>query len=94
MWESSQGHIVMESGKFDNKHDVAIIVNSRWRQRINGFECISERVIAASISVNRHQITLISAYMPHSGYPDHHHEKIYEAIRSVMHGQEHENHRR
>ena len=29
MWESSQGHIVMESGKFGNKHGVAIIVNRR-----------------------------------------------------------------
>ena len=84
IWESHQGHIIMESGKFENKHGVAIIVNSRWRQRINWFECISERVIAASISVNRHPISLISAYMPHSGYPDHQVEKTYGAFRRVI----------
>ena len=75
--------IWMESGKFVNKLGVAIIVNKRWRSKIN-CECVSERVIAASISVNRHPITLISAYMPHSGYPDHQVEKTYEAIRGVI----------
>ena len=29
VWESKQGYVVMESGKFGNKHGVAIIVNSR-----------------------------------------------------------------
>ena len=84
MWESSHGPIVMKSGKFDNKHGVAIIVNGRWRQGINWFECISERVIAASISVNKQPITLISVYMPHIGYPDHQVQKTCEAIRSVV----------
>ena len=84
VWESHQGHIVMESGKFVNKHGVAIIVNSTWRNKINWVECVSERVIAASISVNRHPITLISACMPHSGYPDHQVEKTYDAIRRVI----------
>ena len=66
VWESNQGHIV-ESGKFTNKHDVAIILHGRWRQKVNWVECVSERVIAASISVNKQPA---STYMPHSGYPD------------------------
>ena len=84
VWESEQGHVVMESGKFDNKHGVAIIVNSRWRQKVTWVECVSERVIASSTSVNKQPITLVSTYMPLSGYPDHQVEKTYDAIRSVI----------
>ena len=84
IWESEQGHVVVESGNFVNKHGVAIIVNSRWRNKVNWVECVSERVIAASISVNKHLITLISTYLPHSGYPDHQVEKTYDAIRRVI----------
>ena len=94
VWESNQGHVVMESGKFVNKHGVAIIVNSRWKNRINWVECGSERVIAASISVNKHSITFVSTYMPRSGYPDHQVERTYEAVRSVIEKEKtHEDHR-
>ena len=34
--------------------------------------------------VNKHPITLVSVYMPHSGYPDHHIEKTYETILSTI----------
>ena len=84
IWESDHGHVVMESGKFMNKHGVAIIVNSRWRNKVNWVECVSERVIAASILVNKHPITLISTYMPHTGHLDHQVEKTYDAIRRVI----------
>ena len=84
VWESDQGHVVMESGKFVNKHGVAIIVNSRWRNKINWVESASERVVATSISVNKPPITLVSTYMPHSGYPDHQVERTYETIRRVI----------
>ena len=84
VWESNQGHVVFESGKLVNKHGVAIIVNSRWRNKINWVECASERVIATSISVNRNPTTLISAYMPHSGFPDHQVEKTSDTIRRVI----------
>ena len=29
VWETQQGHIVVESGKFTNKHGVAIIHNKK-----------------------------------------------------------------
>ena len=54
-------HVIMESGKFVNKHGVAIIVNKRWKNRVNWVECVSERVIAASVSVNGHPIKYIHA---------------------------------
>ena len=60
VWESNQGHIVMESGKFTNKHGVAIILHRRWRQKVIWFECVSERFIAASLSVHKQPITLVS----------------------------------
>ena len=75
VWETEQGHVVKESGKFTNKHGVAIIVNRRWRNKINWVESACERVVAASVPVSKQPITLVSMYMPHSGYPDHQVEK-------------------
>ena len=84
VWETEQGHIVIESGKFTNKHGVAIIMNSRWKNKIKWVECASERMVAASVSVNKQPITLVSAYLPHSGYPDHQVERTYETMRRVI----------
>ena len=84
IWESRQGHIIMCAGKFENKHGVAIIVNKKWKHRINWTKYISERAIATSITVNKQHITLMSVYMPHSGYADHHVEKAYNMIEKVI----------
>ena len=78
--ETQQGHIMVESGKFINKHGVAILLNRRWKNQINWVQSSSERVVALSISVNKQPTTLVSVYMPHSGYPDHHIEKTYKTI--------------
>ena len=75
---------MIKSEKFTNKHGVAIILNKRWKNRINWVECACERVVAASISVNKQPITLVSAYLPHSGYPDHHVEKTYKTISKII----------
>ena len=50
------------------------------KNRINWVQCESERVVAMSISVNKQPIVLMSVYMPHSGYADHHVEKVYKTI--------------
>ena len=62
---------MVESGKFINKHGVAKLLNERWQNQIKWIQCVCERVVALSISVNKQPITLVSVYMPHSGYPDH-----------------------
>ena len=84
IWETQQGHIMVESGKFINKHGVAILLNRRWKNQINRVQCACERVVALSISVNKKPITLMSVYMPHSGYPDHHVEKTYKTILTTI----------
>ena len=80
IWETKQGHIMVESGKFSNKHGVAILLNRRWRKGINWIQCACERVVAMSISVNKHPFVLMSVYLPHSGYADYHVEKTYKTI--------------
>ena len=80
IWETQQGHIMVESGKFTNKHGVAILLNKRWKNRINWIQCACERAVAMSISVNRQPLVLMSVYLPHSGYADHHVEKVYKTI--------------
>ena len=37
-------------------------------------------VVAMSISINKQPIVLMSVYMPHSGYADHHVEKVHKTI--------------
>ena len=75
VWETQQGHNVVESGLFNNTHGVAILLNRRSKNHINWVHCSCERVVAMSISVNKQPKILVSVYMPHSGYPDHHVEK-------------------
>ena len=41
-------------------------------------------MVAASISVDKQPITLVSAYLPHSGYPDHHVERTYKTISKII----------
>ena len=83
VWGSDQGHIVMGAGKYVYKHGAAIIVK-KWKHRINWTKCISERIIATSITVNKQPITLLSVYMPHNGYADHHVENMYNTIPSIL----------
>ena len=80
IWETQQGHIMVESGKFTNKHGVAILLNRRWKNRINWIQCACERVVATSITVNKHPVVLMSVYFHHSGYADHHVERTYKTI--------------
>ena len=84
IWETQQGHIMVESGKLTNKHGVAILLNRRWRNQTHWVQCACERVVAMSISVNKQPITLMSVYMPHSGYPDHLVEKKYKTILTTI----------
>ena len=80
IWETQQGHIMVESGKFSNKHGVAILLNRRWKNCINWIQCACERVVATSTTVNKHRVVLMSVYLPHSGYADHHVERTYKTI--------------
>ena len=87
VWETQQGHIMVESGQFINKHRVAILLNKRWKNQIKWVHCESERIVAMLISVNKHPIVLMSVYMPHSGYADHHVEKVYKTINKMLEGE-------
>ena len=69
--EAHQKHTFMGAGKYDNKYGVGIMLNRKWRQKINDTEYINERAITATIMVNHHSIKLMSVYFTHSGYADH-----------------------
>ena len=84
IWETQQGHIVVDSGKFTNKHGVAILLNRRWKNQISWIQCACKHVVAMSISVNKQPIVLMSVYMPHSGYTDHQVEKTYKTITTTI----------
>ena len=78
---------MVESGQFINKHRVAILLNNRWKNLIKWVHCESERIVAMSISVNKHPIVLMSVYMPHKGYADHHVERVYKTINKMLEGE-------
>ena len=84
IWETQQGHIMVESGKFTDKHGVAILLNRRWKNQISWVQCACKRVVAMSISVNKQPIVSMSVYMPRSGYPDHHVEKTCKTITTTV----------
>ena len=84
IWKTQQGHMMIESGKLNNKHRVAIRLNRRWKNKINWVQCACERVVAMSISANNQPIILTSVYMPHSGYPDHQVEKTHKTILTTI----------
>ena len=66
----------MGAGRYENEHGVGILLNKKWRKRIIDTECINERAIPTTITVNHHHIKLLSVYFPHSGYADHRIEKM------------------
>ena len=79
-WETHQKLIFMGAGRYDNKHGVGILLNTKWRQRIIDTEYINERAITTTIVVNRQRIKLMSVYFTHSVYVDHHIEKMHKTI--------------
>ena len=54
--------------------------NQKWRQIIIDTEYINERAITATIVANCQRIKLMSVHFSHSGYADHHVEKMYKTI--------------
>ena len=76
--------IFMGAGKYDNKHGVGIMLKKRWRKRIIDTEYINERAITTTVLVNRKHIKLMSVYLPHSKYADHHIEKMCKTIEKRM----------
>ena len=78
--ETCQAHIYMGAGKFPNKHEVGILLNKKWKNKVNWTDCISERAIAVSITVNSQPVLLMSVYFHHSGFAEHHVGKAQKAI--------------
>ena len=70
----------MGAGIFENKHGVGIFLNKRWKKKIIETEYISESLTSTTTIVNQQNIMLMSAYFPHSGYADHHNERMYKTI--------------
>ena len=70
----------MGAGKFENKHGVGILLNKKWKKKIIETEYISERLISTTIMVKQQNIMPMSAYFLHSGYADHHNERMYKTI--------------
>ena len=70
----------MGAGRHENEHGVGILLNKKWRKRIIDTEYINEWAITTTITVNHHRIKLLSVYFHHSGYADHHIEKMCRTI--------------
>ena len=80
IWETQLGHTSVGSGEFENKHGVGILVNMKWRNHIIWTDCISERAMSTSITVNKQQTLMMSVYFRHSEYADHLVETMYRSI--------------
>ena len=56
----------MGAGKYENKHGVGLLLNKKWRKRINDTEHLNELAITTTIMVNHHRIKLMSVYFHNS----------------------------
>ena len=56
-----------------------MLLNRRWKNKINWTDYISERVIATSVSINNSFDLLICVFFPHSIFADRHVEKAHRA---------------
>ena len=65
--------------------ELEFMLPRKWRQRIIDTEYINARTITATIVVNHQLIKLMSVYFSHSGYADHHVEKMYRTIERSTH---------
>ena len=59
------------------KHGVAILLNKKWRYRIVDTDHISERAISTT---NKQKYMQMSVCFSHSGYADHHVERLLKTI--------------
>ena len=82
IWETHHKHIFMGAGKYDNKHGVGILLNKKEVEAKNYWHWIHQRTchLHPLSWVNRQRIKLMSVYFTHSGYADHHIEKMYRTI--------------
>ena len=70
----------MGAGKYENNRGVGTLLNKKWRKRIKDTEYISERAITTSTTVKHQRVMLMSVNFRHSGYADHHIQKMYRTI--------------
>ena len=66
---------------FVEKHGVAILLNKKWRYRIVDTDHISERAISTT---NKHKFMQMSVCFSHSGYADHHVERLLTRSKGVL----------
>ena len=75
----------MGVGRFENKHHIGILMNKKWRKKMQWTEFNSERLIWTDCC----QPTKKSRYFQHSGYADHHVEKAYKVIEKFTNSRTH-----
>ena len=82
-WESKCGHVFMGAGAFAHKHGVGTPLNKKWKRKIIKTECVSERMISATMKRDQRKIESTSVCFSHSGYVDLNLEKMYKNIETI-----------
>jgi exonuclease III len=66
------------------KHGVGILLHRRWSKVWSAADAVSERLINIDMNVGKYKLRIISAYMPHGGYPDSEVEGVYVEIEKLI----------
>ena len=52
------------------KHGVGILLHRRWARAWSNMNAVSPQLLWIDLKIHRVKLRIMSAYMPHSGYPD------------------------
>ena len=84
MWiTKNRQHVFAGSGHNSNNRGVAFMIHNRWRQHIQQFTPVDERIAYIDINITSMKFRLITAYFPHSGYGDAHVQRMYDTISTI-----------
>ena len=77
----SGGQLWCGSGGTAGKHGVGVLLHSKWARKVLRFKAISPRLAVLDVSLDAVvHVRIISAYFPHSGYPDDAVEHLYRLL--------------
>lgn len=81
LWTTQQGHhLFAGSGNDTNTRGVGFLIHSRWKNKLQRFAPVNERLAYIDIDIYKWKLRIITACFPHSGYCDAHVQRMYDTL--------------
>ena len=83
-FKTQNGNIFMNCGCEEGRRGVGFLVHKKWSVFIQDFMPLNERVSYLVMKMKHKQLLVVGTYFPHSGYPDHAVEEVYDTISTIL----------